>query len=81
MSLNTWGQLTMHEGGEKESSSRRDKVEMGFICDRRIAAKVKGNVYRMIVRPVLTYGVVTVALTKKDVQIFTSHFHLILYQG
>lgn len=36
------------------------------ICDRRIAAKVKGKDYKMAVRPAMMYGLVTMALTKRQ---------------
>lgn len=35
------------------------------ICDRRIAAGVKGKVFKMLVRPTVMYGFEMVALTKK----------------
>ena len=38
----------------------------GVICDQRLSAKVKGKVYRMVVRPAMMYGLETVALTKKQ---------------
>ncbi|XP_051780741.1 uncharacterized protein LOC127527129 [Erpetoichthys calabaricus] len=38
----------------------------GVICDRRISARVKGKVYRTVVRPAMLYGLETVALTRKQ---------------
>ena len=38
----------------------------GVICDRRVPARVKGKVYRVTVRPILLYGLETVALTKRQ---------------
>ncbi|KAL7867553.1 hypothetical protein SRHO_G00089370 [Serrasalmus rhombeus] len=38
----------------------------GLICDRRIAARVKGKVYKTVVRPAMTYGLETVALSKRQ---------------
>ena len=38
----------------------------GVICDRRVPARVKGKVYRMVVRPAMLYGLETVALTKRQ---------------
>ena len=38
----------------------------GVICDRRVpAARVKGKVYKVAVRPAMLYGLETVALTKR----------------
>lgn len=34
------------------------------ICEKRIAARVKEKIYKMIVRTNMTYGLATVALTK-----------------
>ncbi|XP_051787950.1 uncharacterized protein LOC127529167 [Erpetoichthys calabaricus] len=38
----------------------------GVIYDRRVSARVKGKVYRMVVRPAMLYGLETVALTRKQ---------------
>ena len=40
----------------------------GVICDRRLPARVKGKVYRSVVRPAMVYGLETVAVTKKQVE-------------
>lgn len=40
----------------------------GVICDRRTAAKMKGNIYKIIVRPAVIYGLEVVALTKRGGQ-------------
>ena len=40
----------------------------GVICDRRLAARVKGKVYSSLVRPAMVYGLEMVAVTKKQVQ-------------
>ncbi|KAI5106213.1 hypothetical protein C0J45_3910, partial [Silurus meridionalis] len=37
----------------------------GVICDRRVSARVKGKVYRTVVRPAMLYGLETVALSKR----------------
>lgn len=37
---------------------------VGVICDGRITARVKGKVYKMAVRPVMMYGLKTVAVTR-----------------
>ncbi|XP_039613886.1 uncharacterized protein LOC120532039, partial [Polypterus senegalus] len=38
----------------------------GVICDRRVSARVKGKVYRTVVRPAMLYGLEMVALTRKQ---------------
>ncbi|KAI5099200.1 hypothetical protein C0J45_11339, partial [Silurus meridionalis] len=38
----------------------------GVICDRRVSVRVKGKVYRTVVRPEMLYGLETVALSKKQ---------------
>ena len=40
----------------------------GVICDRRLPARVKGKVYNSVVRPVIMYGLETVAVAKKQVE-------------
>ena len=40
----------------------------GVICDKRLQARVKGKVYRSVVRPVMVYGLETVAVTKKQAE-------------
>ena len=42
-------------------------------CDRRVPARVKGNVYKVAVRPAMLYGLQTVALTKRqDVEMYVA---------
>ena len=36
------------------------------ICDRRVPARVKGKVYKVAVRPAMSYGLETVALAKRQ---------------
>ncbi|KAI5627659.1 hypothetical protein C0J50_8434, partial [Silurus asotus] len=38
----------------------------GVICDSRVSAKLKGKVYRTVVRPAMLYGLETVALSKRQ---------------
>ena len=38
------------------------------ICDRRLPARVKGKVYSSVVRPAMTHGLETAAVTKKLVK-------------
>lgn len=35
------------------------------ICDRRIATREKGKVYRMIIKPAMVHGLETLTLTKR----------------
>ncbi len=43
---------------------RNWKNVSGVLCDRRISAKVKGKVYKTVVRPAMSYGAETWASTK-----------------
>lgn len=58
----------MHKRGEEASAGSVEWMETidGVICDRRITARVKGKVYKMAVRPVMMYGLETVAVTKRQ---------------
>ncbi|KAI5093161.1 hypothetical protein C0J45_17552, partial [Silurus meridionalis] len=38
----------------------------GVICDSRVSARMKGKVYRTVVRPEMLYGLETVALRKRQ---------------
>ena len=38
----------------------------GVICDRRVPARVNGNVFKVAVRRAMLYGLETVALTKRQ---------------
>ncbi|KAK3530928.1 hypothetical protein QTP70_006503 [Hemibagrus guttatus] len=37
----------------------------GVLCDRKISARIKGKVYRTVVRPAMMYGLETVSLRKR----------------
>ena len=41
----------------------------GVICDRRLPARVKGRVHSSVLRPAMVYGLETVAVTKKQVEV------------
>ena len=68
--------LTVQESGgcEREVKKRVQagwnewRKVSGVICDRRLPARVKGKVYSSVVRPAMVYGIVTVAVTKKQVE-------------
>lgn len=38
----------------------------GVICDRRVPARVKGKVYKVVVRPAMLYSLEAVALTNRQ---------------
>ncbi|KAK3529612.1 hypothetical protein QTP70_032034, partial [Hemibagrus guttatus] len=38
----------------------------GVLCDRKISARIKGKVYRTVVRPAMPYGLETVSLRKRQ---------------
>ena len=65
---------TMVSNGEY-SREVKNRVQEGWsswrrvsavICDRRVPAKVKGKVYKTVVRPPMLYGLEMAALTKKQ---------------
>ena len=39
----------------------------GVLCDRKLSARVKGKMYKCVVRPAIMYGMETVAVTDKQV--------------
>ncbi|KAK3550935.1 hypothetical protein QTP70_010122 [Hemibagrus guttatus] len=39
----------------------------GVLCDRKISVRIKGKVYRTVVRPAMLYGLETVSLRKRQV--------------
>ena len=38
----------------------------GVLCDRKLSAKVKGIMYKSVVRPAMLYGMETVAVTERQ---------------
>ena len=38
----------------------------GVMCDRRVSAKMKGKVYKTVVRPAMLFGLETVSLRKRQ---------------
>ncbi|KAK3566904.1 hypothetical protein QTP86_004877 [Hemibagrus guttatus] len=38
----------------------------GVLCDRKISARIKGKMYRTVVRPAMLYGLETVSLRKRQ---------------
>ena len=41
----------------------------GVVCDRRMKVKIKGKVYKKIVRPAMVYGAETVKKTHKKMKV------------
>ena len=39
----------------------------GVLCDRKLSARVKGKMYKSVVRPAMLYGIKTVAVTERQV--------------
>ena len=39
----------------------------GVLCDRKMKVKIKGKVYRTVVRPALVYGAETLALEVAEI--------------
>ena len=62
---------TVQSNGDCGSCADRGRVEWvervaEVICDRRVSAEMKGNLYKTVVRPAMVYGLETVALTRKQ---------------
>ena len=43
------------------------KKVSGVPCDRKLSARVKGKMYKNVVRPAMLYGMETVAVTERQV--------------
>ena len=43
------------------------KKVTGFLCNRKLSARVKGKMYKSVVRPAVLYGIETVAVTERQV--------------
>ena len=43
------------------------KKVSGVLCDRKLSARVKGKMYKSVVRPAMLYGMETVAVTERRV--------------
>ncbi|KAK3524905.1 hypothetical protein QTP86_011517 [Hemibagrus guttatus] len=53
----------------------------GVLCDRKISARIKGKVYRTVVRPAMLYGLETVSLRKRqesELEVLSSKVPLIV---
>ena len=67
--------LTVSSDGRCEEEVKR-RIQAGWIswkklsgvlCDRKLLARVKGKMYKSVVRPAMLYGMETVAVTEKQV--------------
>ncbi|KAK3517721.1 hypothetical protein QTP70_016496, partial [Hemibagrus guttatus] len=65
---------TVQSNGEYEKEVKK-RVQAGWngwrkvsgvLCDRKISARIKGRVYRTVVRPAMLYGLETVSLRKRQ---------------
>ena len=67
---------TLSSNGRCEEEVRRRiqagwmswKKVSGVLCDRKLSARVKGEMYKSVVRPAMLYGMETVAMTEKQVK-------------
>ena len=44
------------------------KKVSGVLCDRKLSARVKGKMYKSVVRPAMLCGMETVAVTERQVE-------------
>ncbi|KAK3526662.1 hypothetical protein QTP70_030874 [Hemibagrus guttatus] len=56
---------TVQNNGECGKEVKKRKVS-GVLCDRKISERIKGKVYRTVVRPAMLYGLETVPLRKRQ---------------
>ena len=66
--------LTVSNNGRCEEEVRRRiqpgwmswKKVSGVLCDRKLSARVKGKIYKSVVRPAMLYGMETVAVKSRQ---------------
>ena len=58
------GELDAEVTHRVQSGWKNWKIVSGMLCDRRMNVKIKGKVYRTVIRPALMYGAETWALKK-----------------
>ncbi|XP_061622279.1 uncharacterized protein LOC133474503, partial [Phyllopteryx taeniolatus] len=52
----------------------------GVLCDRRVSARMKGKVYKTVVRPAMMYGLETVALkTKQEAELEVAEMKMLRF--
>ncbi|KAK3546973.1 hypothetical protein QTP86_007443 [Hemibagrus guttatus] len=72
--MKKWAKLPATSNGEcgKEVKKRVQagwngwRKVSGVLCDQKISARIKGKVYRTVVRPAMLYGLETVSLRKRQ---------------
>ena len=67
------GSIVSNDGRCEEEVRRRIQAGWmswrkvsGVLCDRKLSAKVKGKIYKSVVRPAMLYGMETVAVTERQ---------------
>ena len=63
--LAEYGELDAEVTHRVQSGWKNGKTVSGVLCDRRMNMKIKGKVYRTVVRPALMYGAETSWALKK----------------
>ena len=68
------GSTVSSNGTCKEEVRRRIQADWmswkkmsGVLCDRKLSARVKGKMYKSVIRPAMLYGMETVAVTERQV--------------
>ena len=51
-----------------QAGSMSWKKVFGVLCDRKFSARVKGKMYKSVVRPAMLYGMETVAVTERQLR-------------
>ncbi len=62
------GELNEEVGHRTQAGWRNWKKATGVLCDKRISARVKGKVYKSVVRPAMMYGAETWAVKRAQVK-------------
>ena len=67
------------ENSMRVSAARRSwKRCSGVLCDRRMPVKLKGNVYKTVVRPAMLYGAETWATTRgQEARIYVNEMRML----
>ena len=70
------GSTVSKDGRCEEEVKRRIQVGWmswrkvsGVLCDRKLSVKVKGKMYKSVVRPTMLYGMETVAVTERQMEV------------
>ena len=67
------GEVVCHDGSLKGEIEQRNKAGWckwrevtGVICDKRMPVRLKGKVYKTMIRPAMMYGTETLAMLKSE---------------